>query len=710
MFLIVNIMGFTSYATNSDDTIVVGVSAHRCPMFYIDDDGKITGIGVELMNEAAKEASLNVVYKDITENNLKQALDNPEYDVIMPFGSAIKSESGKDIIISDNIINMPFTFLSLKTSNFTDLENITVGMANSQKGVSETLKELYPDIHIIYYDTTEEGIEELRNKKVDALVNNAYIWSYVIQKPSYSDLNVSSTILFSVDFRVGCIDTKENRVLIDRLNKGISKVEDTKKQAIVLDYTSRKLYKYDLGDYVYTYGLFFLLTLLIIFSLIIWVNYKQKSLKLQNEEYITQLINNDTLTGALTMHGFREKAEQLLKHHGTDRYMILYINFRDFKYINSTFGKKASDDLLKFMVTKSKSVLNENELIGRIESDHFVILRKIGENDILADDEVHVLAPVRNYFIDKNKEFTVRVCCGVYILTEENHNNPDIDYMIDLARVAEKKVRDAKKFGYELYNPGQWQRGKWLSDIVNHLQFAIDNDEIQVYYQPQVNFSTGKITGAEALCRWNHTKLGWISPGDFIPALEDAGLIDKLDYHIWEKVCKDLSRWNEQGIHKTVSINVSRYDIKEGVDIVEYLHSLIQKYNLDVNQLNLEITETAYVENASLIDITKRLRDIGFHVEIDDFGSGYSSLNMLKEIPVDRIKMDLRFLSGSGTEEKGRIIIECMIFMAKRLGIDLIAEGVETLDQANMLKEFGCLDMQGWYFYKALPVDEFEKV
>ena len=146
------------------------------------------------------------------------------------------------------------------------------------------------------------------------------------------------------------------------------------------------------------------------------------------------------------------------------------------------------------------------------------------------------------------------------------------------------------------------------------------------------------------------------------------------------------------------------------VQIVEYLQNLISKYDLATNQLNIEITETAFVESKSLIEIIKRLRNIGFKVEIDDFGSGYSSLNMLKDIPVDRIKMELHFLSGNSLEEKSKVIIECMIFMAKRLGIDLIAEGVETIEQADMLKELGCTDMQGYLIFKPLPVEDFEKL
>jgi diguanylate cyclase (GGDEF)-like protein len=705
-----SLISYASYTEDVSDTIVVGVTPDRCPMFYTDTEGNLTGIGIDLMNSAAKSASINVEYRAITEPSLKQALDNPNYDLVLPFGSPITSAKGNDSIVSDNFINMPFTFVTLKEKNLTEVDKVVVGMLSSQKGVAETIKEMYPNMTILYYDTVSECVSSLRLGYVDALLNNAYIWSYVLQKPSYSDLVELTTNLFTVDFRVGALDTEESRILIEKLNEGIASITDTERQAIVLDYTSRKLYKYTFDDYVYTVGPFVFFIALIFGVVILSFVVRHKVTQIKNEEYVTQLINKDSLTGAYSMTGFRDRVEEILRNKPNHRYVILYINIRDFKYINNNFGLKASDEMLKVMVKRIQAILHEDELVCRVESDHIVVFDKLNDIDLITKYKQEVMLPIRNYFVDKGKELIVQLCCGIYTLTEEDYTNVNVDHMIDLARVAELKVRETKKEGYEFYNPNQWQKGKWMSDVVGHLKFAIANGEIQVYYQPQVDYSSGVLIGAEALCRWNHTKLGWISPGEFVPALEDAGFISELDFYVWERVCQDLNRWNKENNRKTVSINVSRFDIKTDVDIVEYLYGLVQKYELDIDQLNIEITETAYVNNEILIDITQRFRDLGFRVEMDDFGSGYSSLNMLKEIPIDRIKLDLRFLSKDTSDERGRIIIECLIFMAKRLGIDLIAEGVETEEQANMLKELGCTSMQGYYFYKPLNVESFEKV
>ena len=263
-----------------------------------------------------------------------------------------------------------------------------------------------------------------------------------------------------------------------------------------------------------------------------------------------------------------------------------------------------------------------------------------------------------------------------------------------------------------VYDPNEDKRKEKLSaDIVSRLPLTIQSEEIQVWYQPQVDFGAGKIIGAEALCRWNHGKLDWLSPAQFIPALEEAGLIYDLDCFVWEKVCQDLHRWNEQGVHWSVSVNLSQRDIEESRDIPEHFRTLAETHGLAPGQLRIEVTETAFAENPDLlIETTQRLRELGFAVEMDDFGSGYSSLHMLKEVSVDRIKLDLHFLTSSGDFEKSCIIVSDIIGLVGRLGMEMIAEGVETKEQADFLREHGCSEMQGYYFFKPMPVSDFEVV
>ena len=701
-----------AFGEDDGEVLTVGVPIDRCPIFYKDaDTGEIVGIGVDLMRSAAEKAGYAPVFKVVEEATLKDALDNDAYDVVMPFGSVIDSASGHASVVSDNLIQMPFTLVTVGNRSLPPLANLKVGMLRSQGGVAETVRELYPGIEVALYETMDDSVKALRGGEVDALLHNSYVWSYVLQKPSYSDLKVQPFTVFSMDFRAGTLDDAQGNVIIERLNQGITALDDTRRQAIVLDYTSRRLYRYDVFDYLHQYGLIALLIVLLFVALAVITIQKRRAYRLEQEERMRQLIDHDPLTGAYSMNGFRKRVVELLRLHPDVPYLLTYANIKNFKYINDSFGMKSGDELLQFFVSRSMEVLSDDEAIGRIEGDHFAILHHYSGDEQLFQNEDDVFKPVRYFFVDQGKETRVQICGGIYVLTQEDYHTIDVDHMLDFARVAEKRVRDTRKDGYEFYNPEQWEKGRLTASLVSHLPLAIRAGELQVWYQPQVNYKTGKITGAEALCRWDHEKLGWLRPSEFIPTLEETGLIYDLDSFIWDAVCKDLARWNEQGKHLSIAVNLSRCDISEGGDIPGHFSNLINTHGLTPDQLRVEITETAFVENADLlISTTEKLRELGFTVEMDDFGSGYSSLHMLKEVPVDRIKLDLHFLTGTGDLEKSRIIVSQMITLVNALGMEMIAEGVETVKQADFLLDRGCSEMQGFYFFKPMTVDDFEKL
>lgn len=701
-----------AFGAANRDTLTVGVPKDRCPVFYQDaGTGEVVGIGVDLMRIVADASGYDASFVTVEEDTLKEALDNDSYDVIMPFGSAIDSASGHASIVSDNLTQTPFTLVTVGNQDLTSLENLHVGMLRSLGAGAETVEQLYPGIEITLFETMDESVRALRAGQVDALLHNSYVWSYVLQKPAYSDLEVQPSAMFSMDFRAGTLDTPEGRAVIERLNDGITKLDDAHRQAITLDYTTRRLYHYDIFDYLYQYGAALILIGLLLVALVIIIVQRRRTTRLEQEERMRKLIDHDTLTEALSLSGFRKRVEQIVYEHPDVPYILSYNNIANFKYINDRFGMEAGDEMLRFWVNKSLPTFADDEVMARLEADHFAVLRRVEGEERIRSDERDVLNPLRNYFVDQGKEMRVQVCSGVYVLTPEDYENPDVDHMLDCARVAEKRLRKTRKDGYEFYNPDQWEKGKWSADIVSRLPLALQAGEIEVWYQPQVNFDTGQITGLEALCRWDHSKLGWLLPAEFIPALEESGLIYDLDCFVWDKVCQDLKRWNERGIRLSASVNLARNDIQEDGNIPGHFYDLVESYGLTPDQLRIEITETAYVEDSALlIGTTVKLRELGFTVEMDDFGSGYSSLHMLKEVPVDRIKMDLHFLTGTGDVEKGRVIVSQVIQMVELLGMDLIAEGVEFVEQARFLQSQGCPEMQGFYFYKPMSVEELETI
>ena len=214
----------------SGDTLTVGAPTDRCPVFYRDaDTGEITGIGVDLMRAVAEEAGYTVTFRAIEESTLKEALDNEAYNVIMPFGSAIASASGRSSVVSDNLTQTPFTLVTENNGELPPLNELRVGMLHSLSGAAETVRLLYPGIEITLYETMSESVKALRADEVDALLHNSYVWSYVLQKPAYSDLTVQPSAMFSMDFRAGALDTPSGQATIARLNGGIAALTDTRR-------------------------------------------------------------------------------------------------------------------------------------------------------------------------------------------------------------------------------------------------------------------------------------------------------------------------------------------------------------------------------------------------------------------------------------------------------------------------------------------------
>ncbi len=694
------------------EVLTVGVPTDRCPVFYQDaESGKIMGIGADLMRTAAESAGYTVSFERIGEQTLKEALDNPKYDLVMPFGSAIESAAGQSTVVSENLFQTPFTIVTEPDREVPPLNELHVGMLRSQGGVVDTVHQLYPDIEVSLYDNMAECVRALRSRKVDALLHNSYVWNYILQKPSYSDLAVQPQAMFAMDFRAGALDTPDGQAMIKLLNRGIAELTDTQRQAIILDYTSRRLYRYDLTDYLDLYGVVLLLSFLLMVSLTVSCVLYVRALRLKQEEKIRQMVDYDALTGVLTLAGFRKRVQELLRAHPDTPYMLTFSNIRGFKYLNSSLGKDACDELLRFWARRCQESQSEAEVFGRVGADCFAALICIPDEEKIRRDERDVLNPVRNYFVDRGKENQVQIASGVYILTQEDYQSADVDRMLDYARIAEKRDQSGLISDYNVYNPALWEKGKRGADIVGHLPLALRSGEIQVWYQPQVDAETRCITGLEALCRWNHATLGWISPAEFIPVLEEAGLIYEIDSYVWERVCQDLQRWDRQGAHRSVSVNLSRNDIQENRDIPGHFLHLLRTYGLSAGQLRIEITESAYMEEpVLLIQTTEKLREYGFQVEMDDFGSGYSSLNMLKEVPVDRIKLDLHFLTTEGDLEKAREIVIHIIRLIHSIGLNLIAEGVETAEQRQFLQSHGCREMQGYYFYKPMPAEEIDQI
>lgn len=419
----------------------------------------------------------------------------------------------------------------------------------------------------------------------------------------------------------------------------------------------------------------------------------------QREKYKA---THDSLTGLYNREYFYEEVHKCLEKHPKEQYLMICSDIGRFKLVNDLFGVKMGDALLIRIARAIEKEAKEGAVYGRIANDRFgLVMPKSRFRESLFLDETKGLA-----YIDENETYPLIVYIGVYEIIDRGMS---VAGMYDRAYMALDSIKGDYYKRVAYYNDDMLQTVLKEQELVGELDRGIEEGEIRIYLQPQVS-GTGTVLGAEALVRWIHPLKGTVPPFEFIPIYEKSGMIAKLDQHIWRLACERLKRWKEMGREDMhISVNISPKDLYF-VDIYQTFVDLVKEYDISPKNLKLEITETAFIHDVKQQrDLIERLQEAGFDVEMDDFGSGYSSLNMLNDIPVDVIKLDMAFLRKSDHEQRSREIMEMIIQLSKRLGMDVISEGVETEEQLRFLKNIGCDTFQGYYFSKPIAADDFEK-
>ncbi len=412
---------------------------------------------------------------------------------------------------------------------------------------------------------------------------------------------------------------------------------------------------------------------------------------------------HDLLTGIYNQEGVIKAAKAKLAEAPDEKYYIIYSNIRKFKLVNQLFGMEKGDEVLRAIGRGLEKWCRKGDIYGHMHSDEFVMMMKKSEFDEERFKEgIHEVACL----ID-NSVFRLNFQLGIYEIDDVHLPVHD---MIDRARMAIDSINVSKELTIAFYSEEIMKETIHEQEIINSFQLALDNGEFHIFLQPQVE-ENGTVVGGEALARWIHPNRGIVPPGQFIGVLESANLIYKLDRYIWELAAKQLHDWMGTDNEKfRISVNISPKDL-QFINIEMEFTSLVEKYGIDPAKLNLEITETAIAGNVGdVITMMENLREKGFLVEMDDFGSGYSSLNLLKDFQVDVLKIDMKFLDSTDDPKRAEIILENIIHMAQQLEMVVIAEGVETLDQLRMLREKGCDLFQGYYFSKPVDVDSFVKM
>ncbi|BBA51231.1 putative bacterial signaling protein [Fusobacterium varium] len=467
---------------------------------------------------------------------------------------------------------------------------------------------------------------------------------------------------------------------------------------------------------IYSSKLMFLIIILSIISLVTCIVIFILQLKYQvflekTNDKFRKLIFKDELTEGNNLKQFKIEADILIKENKNDKFAIIYLDFENFKYCNDILGYKYGDYILKEYNRLLELDNQKKETSGRVSGDIFVILRKYYNKNELLKRQLNLDKHFKEFLEKNNNSYQASIYGGICCLEDidENNTNIKIKNLIDKANFAQKTIKGGIT-NYTFYD--KYIKNKMLEEnfIKNNINKAINTGEILTYFQPKVELKEMKIESAEALTRWNNNGK-FISPSIFIPILEKNFLINTLDQYIFESVCQWLKKQLDNYKRViSISVNVSKIQFYS-TDFIKIYTDIKEKYNIPDRVIIIEFTESIIFDDMKKVEkIINELHNNGFLCAMDDFGKGYSSLNTLKNMKVDIIKFDSLFFDDSEYKEREKIIIEEIVTLANRLDMKTVAEGIEKTEQVEFLKEIKCDLIQGYVFYKPMPLSDFEKI
>lgn len=413
----------------------------------------------------------------------------------------------------------------------------------------------------------------------------------------------------------------------------------------------------------------------------------------------------DELTGLLNRDGFSSwirNHKEIFLEQGDERYIVVYFDVLRLKVVNDMFGLEEGDRLLKHIGTVVADAVRDHGAACRMDSDRFVFIARCQKDEMSS-----FVDALLDRISDFDLPFEIMCNAGIYVVSGNVHS---MDSLIDRAIMAQASIKGSYTKRYTFFTEDLRRNLLSEQEITGMMKAGLENEEFVIHYQPQYNHSTGMLVGAEALVRWKHPEKGLIPPGLFIPVFEKNGFITKLDLYVFEKVCRFIKKCLDKNLPAVpISTNLTRYDIFTP-NFIEKLEETRQRYDVPSQYIRVEITESAALGNSQYInEAVKKLHSYGYVVEMDDFGSGYSSLNILKDIDFDMIKLDMRFLETEHDKaNRGGTILSSVVRMVNWLGLPVIAEGVETVKQADFLRSIGCDYIQGYLYSKPLPEEEYE--
>lgn len=680
----------------------VAVDSSSYPVEYIDELGKYKGIYADILKLIEKETGFTFEY--VTANNYSSCWDmlkKGEVDLISSVYGNEKNGEDYNAAFSHSFLDMRNIIIGKRGIDVEEGKTLGLAMPKGYVGLQYYMREKYPNWKITFYDDVKECIKAVENGEQDVTMVNSVFLQTIIDLTDYENITIISTINVSVPMSVG-ISKQKPTIVKQILDKAILSIPQKEFSECIVKNSINIPFAISFHK-IFKNAIPWILGIILCFSsaLIIYIT--------KSEKHYKKLAMYDSVTGVWSYSKFEKEAKELLQKKRNQGYYILSIDIDKFKYINENFGYDRGDLVLGAVALNIKKLFKENTMYCRVGADEFAILLEEIPKEILIG-KIEQLIQLHQMFWRKDENpFNIKIKVGIYNI-EKGQENYLISKALDHAKMAKKLIKGSINMAYAFYNDELERQIEYENEIEGLMDQALANREFLVYYQPKYDLNTERIIGAEALVRWDSPQKGFISPGDFVPIFEKNGFIIKLDYFVYEEVFSAMRKWLDEGKKIVpISINVSRAHLSMN-GFVSDLISMIEKYELPEQYIEVELTESIFGQNnIEARKIFYELKEYNLKVSIDDFGSGYSTLNLLKNLPVDVLKLDKGFLDESGESERSSVIIEEIIKLAKRIHVKTICEGVETEKQVEFLKKIGCDMIQGFWYSKPIPLEEFEE-
>lgn len=693
------------YIKNADILKTVYDPAWKPIEYYDEITGSFSGITAEFFQQLSNATGLKFEYirtNSYTES-LKRITDK-QADILCGIDNDAHWANQHNLILSDSYLSA--SIVLVKNDNVKNLDHAIAALSKDFLAATEYVKMSNPSMKIVYYDTPLECFRAVNSGNADITYANTYVAEELLKDPKLNKLSIVETVNLADQLCIG-ISKAQDPLLLSILNKGINSISDAQMNNIIFKHTLNSEPEITLEYLLYKYPRYLIFALSLFFLVVVLILVYTIRVKNIHTKTIEKIAYTDTVTGTSNYEKFKLDAESILKNNKGKTFAIIYLDIYKFSYINDTFGYRAGDSILASVAGILQKQLKYPEISARISADNFVILIEYHNDEVvtmrhhyfqrLCDEELNL----------KNHQIKVNFTSAIYRIMKEEK---DIPALVGKADIAHKTIRDLHQSTVVFYDDKIHQKYLRDKELESSMLSALNDNEFLIHLQPKYKLGENKVVGVEALVRWQHPTEGLIMPDQFIPLFESNGFILKLDFYVYERVLQMMRRWLDNGQRLIpVSVNVSKAHLANQ-QFVSQFKELVDHYHIPPGMIELELTESIFLDNASeVVLMIKRLKKSGFSVSIDDFGSGYSSLNLLKDLPVDYLKLDKEFFRKEGMAVKDKIIVEGIVSIAKDLHLKIISEGVETKDQIDFLLSVGCDIAQGYYFSKPMPVEAFEK-